>query len=72
MQTLEGAHPLGIHHLVTAKDANRAASVGFEGKVKIWSAGEDGVWKQDGEIVGGYALWFPLNFHVLDFDIGRC
>ncbi|KAF2636064.1 WD40 repeat-like protein [Massarina eburnea CBS 473.64] len=50
VQTLSNVHTLGIHHLVTAKDARRAASAGFEGKVKIWSEGEDGVWKQDGEI----------------------
>jgi superkiller protein 8 len=48
-------HPLGIHHLVTAKDAKRAASAGFEGKVKVWSEGEDGQWKLDGEISGGHA-----------------
>jgi hypothetical protein len=36
--------------------------VGFEGKVKIWSTNEaeEGEWKLDGEIVGGYALWFSF------------
>jgi hypothetical protein len=60
IQTLDKAHPLGIHHLVTAREekARRAASAGFEGKVKIWSQSEDGVWSEDGEIVGGYALRF--------------
>jgi superkiller protein 8 len=54
IQTLDKAHPLGIHHLVTAKEdkARRAASAGFEGKVKIWSQSEDGVWAEDGEIAG--------------------
>ena len=56
VQTINGAHPLGIHHLVTAKEAPRAASVGFEGKVKIWSSDEQGMWELAGEIVGGYAL----------------
>jgi superkiller protein 8 len=56
LQSLEGVHPLGIHHLATARDAQRAASAGFEGKVKIWSEGEDGAWKADGEISGRYAL----------------
>lgn len=51
VQSLDGAHPLGIHHLVTAKEAPRAASIGFEGKVKIWRADEKGVWAEDGEIV---------------------
>jgi superkiller protein 8 len=60
IQTLDKAHPLGIHHLVTAREekARRAASAGFEGKVKIWSQDEDGVWSEDGEIVGGYASCF--------------
>jgi superkiller protein 8 len=60
IQTLDKAHQLGIHHLVTAREdkARRAASAGFEGKVKIWSQGEDGVWSEDGEIVGGYASCF--------------
>ncbi|KAI4640146.1 uncharacterized protein J4E78_010731 [Alternaria triticimaculans] len=53
IQTLDKAHPLGIHHLVTAREekARRAASAGFEGKVKIWSQNEEGVWSEDGEIV---------------------
>ncbi|KAF2704803.1 WD40 repeat-like protein [Pleomassaria siparia CBS 279.74] len=54
VQTLEGAHTLGIHHLVTAKENNRAASAGFEGKVKVWSSDEEGVWKEDGEIVDNH------------------
>ena len=60
VQTLDKAHPLGIHHLVTAREekARRAASAGFEGKVKIWSQNEDGIWTEDGEIVGGYAFAF--------------
>jgi superkiller protein 8 len=63
IQTLDKAHPLGIHHLVTAREekARRAASAGFEGKVKIWSQDADGVWSEDGEIVGGYASCFLSN-----------
>ncbi|CAI6338714.1 unnamed protein product [Periconia digitata] len=53
VQTLHGVHPLGIHHLVTAKDARRAASAGFEGKVKVWSEGDNGQWTADGEITDG-------------------
>jgi len=53
VQTLDKAHLLGIHHLVTAREdkARRAASAGFEGKVRIWSQDEEGVWSDDGEIV---------------------
>jgi hypothetical protein len=56
IQTLDKAHPLGIHHLVTAKEdkARRAASAGFEGKVKIWSQTEDGEWVEEGEITGQF------------------
>jgi hypothetical protein len=56
IQTLDKAHPLGIHHLVTAKEdkARRAASAGFEGKVKIWCQTEDGEWVEDGEITGQF------------------
>ncbi len=56
VQTLEKAHSLGIHHLVTARDdkSQRAASAGFEGKVKVWSQDEDGVWSEHGEITGKY------------------
>lgn len=63
VQTLDKAHSLGIHHLVTAREARRAASAGFEGKVKIWSQDEDGLWAEDGEIVGGYAKCFLWMKH---------
>jgi uncharacterized protein (DUF2147 family) len=60
IQTLEKAHPLGIHHLVTAKEdkARRAATAGFEGKVKIWNQTEDGEWVEGGEITGEYTCRF--------------
>ncbi|KAF2872483.1 WD40-repeat-containing domain protein [Massariosphaeria phaeospora] len=51
VQTLEGAHPLGIHHLATAKESPKAASAGFEGKVKAWGSDESGEWRLEGEIV---------------------
>ena len=73
MQTLDKAHSLGIHHLVTAREdkARRAASAGFEGKVKIWTQNEDGVWTEYGEIVGGYALCFLLEIQRQTFFIGN-
>lgn len=54
IQTLEGAHKLGVHHLVTSKDGKRAASAGFEGRAKIWEItgeGDEQQWKMKGEIV---------------------
>ncbi|KAH7125732.1 WD repeat-containing protein 61 [Dendryphion nanum] len=50
VQTIEGAHALGIHHLVTSRHGKKAASVGFEGRVKVWGADEDGIWSQSGEV----------------------
>ncbi|KAF2466962.1 WD40 repeat-like protein [Lindgomyces ingoldianus] len=50
-QTLEGAHKLGVHHLVTSREGKTAASAGFEGKVKIWMVSEDGTWFEKGDIV---------------------
>ena len=53
MQTLNGAHKLGCHHIVTSRNGKYAASVGFGGEVKIWSTAEAGEWAEVGEIVEG-------------------
>jgi superkiller protein 8 len=50
IQEIKGAHKLGIHHVATSLNGKVAASVGFEGKVKIWSFNDDGQWELDGEI----------------------
>ncbi|KAF2085975.1 WD40 repeat-like protein [Saccharata proteae CBS 121410] len=57
-QTLENAHKLGCHHLVTSKDGKKAASAGFGGECKIWreeEGGENGKgeWREEGRIVEG-------------------
>ena len=49
-QVLKNAHKLGCHHVVTSIDGHRAASVGFGGEAKIWRY-DEGMWKEDGEIV---------------------
>ncbi|EXJ86066.1 hypothetical protein A1O1_06435 [Capronia coronata CBS 617.96] len=49
-QVLKDMHKLGCHHLVTDQAGTRAVSVGFDGKVKLWKY-EEGMWKEDGEIV---------------------
>ncbi|KZF25721.1 putative meiotic recombination protein Ski8/Rec14 [Xylona heveae TC161] len=53
-QSLDGAHKLGCHHVVTSKNGQRAASVGFGGEVKIWAAqaseGQEGHWALEGDI----------------------
>ncbi|KAF2759438.1 WD40 repeat-like protein [Pseudovirgaria hyperparasitica] len=51
VQELKGAHKLGCHHLATSKNGKKAASAGFEGKVKVWVAGEGSEWVEAGEIV---------------------
>ena len=71
-QKLEGAHKLGVHHLVASKDGRRATSAGFEGRVKVWGveevqeeaeSGAGGTWKAVGEISGRYGCFqFTLRF----------
>lgn len=51
-QVLEKAHPLGCHHVCAASEGGVLASVGFEGDVKLWAAGEDGSWAEKGCIKG--------------------
>lgn len=45
-QTIDGAHKVGCHHIVTSGNGSRAASVGFGGEIKIWS-NKDGSWAED-------------------------
>lgn len=51
-QVLEKAHQLGCHHVCAASEGGVLASVGFEGDVKLWAAGEDGSWAEKGCIKG--------------------
>ncbi|KAF2204715.1 WD repeat-containing protein 61 [Delitschia confertaspora ATCC 74209] len=54
-QTIPGAHKLGIHHLVTNNEGNKAASSGFEGEAKIWGVNQDsGEWGELGSLKGEY------------------
>ncbi|KAK2625336.1 hypothetical protein QTJ16_005705 [Diplocarpon rosae] len=53
VQTLNGAHKLGCHHIVTSRNGKVAASAGFGGEVKIWSISEAGEWAEQGKIVDG-------------------
>ncbi|OQE15943.1 hypothetical protein PENSTE_c026G05851 [Penicillium steckii] len=46
VQSLEGAHKLGCHHIVTDGKGSRAISAGFAGDVKAWSC-QDGHWSID-------------------------
>jgi len=46
VQSLDGAHALGCHHVVTDGSGTRAVSAGFAGDVKVWSC-QDGYWSAD-------------------------
>lgn len=48
-QVLKDAHKLGVHHLITSKDGNKAVSAGFGGEAKVWKS-EEGIWKLESEI----------------------
>jgi len=53
VQTLEGVHKLGCHHVATSSDGRRLVSVGFGGEVKLWkNESEDGQsqWVEDGKL----------------------
>lgn len=51
VQSIEGAHKVGCHHLVTNGNGSRAVSVGFGGDIKIW-ARPDGNWSEDSSTSG--------------------
>ncbi|GES65116.1 WD40 repeat-like protein [Aspergillus terreus] len=46
VQSIDGAHKVGCHHVVTNGKGTRAVSVGFAGEIKIWSCHE-GTWAED-------------------------
>jgi superkiller protein 8 len=44
-QTIEAAHKIGCHHVVTSRNGENAASIGFDGEIKIWACG-NGTWSE--------------------------
>lgn len=46
VQSLDQAHPVGCHHVVTDAKGARAVSAGFAGDLKVWSC-QDGHWSPD-------------------------
>ncbi|PYH47689.1 SKI complex subunit WD repeat protein SKI8 [Aspergillus saccharolyticus JOP 1030-1] len=46
IQSIDDAHKLGCHHVVTNLRGSRAASIGFAGEIAIWSC-HDNVWSKD-------------------------
>lgn len=59
LQTIDGAHKLGCHHVAASANGQKAASVGFGGEVKIWaneSEDGNGLWTEEGRITGMYEV----------------
>ncbi|MCJ1369441.1 superkiller [Loxospora ochrophaea] len=57
VQTLPKAHKLGCHHVATSANGKKAASVGFEGQVKVWAVDEKNeTWGLEAELVGANFL----------------
>jgi superkiller protein 8 len=45
-QSIDGAHKVGCHHVVTNGNGSKAVSVGFDGEIKVWSC-HNGTWSED-------------------------
>ncbi|KAI9892218.1 MAG: superkiller [Vezdaea aestivalis] len=61
-QVIEGAHKLGCHHIVAAKEGSVVASVGFGGEIKLWKQSQESTparWIEGGSIQGTKAgeIW---------------
>lgn len=52
VQSLDGAHKAGCHHVVVNRNGSRAVSVGFGGEIKVWGC-HNGAWSQDEAVLGG-------------------
>jgi len=52
VQSIDGAHKIGCHHVVTSKNGLRAATVGFGGETKVWLFSDDG-WAEEAKISAG-------------------
>lgn len=73
-QSIQGAHKIGCHHVVTSGNGVKAASVGFGGEVKIW-AYRDAMWVEDGAVTGkhyflsiSYCYWIAYS-HSIDIGV---
>lgn len=46
VQTIQSAHKIGCHHVVTSRHGLKAASIGFGGEIKIWLC-NNGEWSEE-------------------------
>ena len=51
VQSIDGAHTIGCHHIVTNGNGSRAITAGFDGQIKVWSC-QDGHWTADRKLTG--------------------
>ncbi|GFF41491.1 WD domain protein [Aspergillus lentulus] len=60
VQSIDGAHKVGCHHIVTNGKGSRAVSVGFGGEINVWACHE-GTWSKDdatsGNMAGAAGTW---------------
>ncbi|KAB8229266.1 WD40 repeat protein [Aspergillus alliaceus] len=52
VQSIDGAHKAGCHHVVTNGSGSRAVSVGFGGEIRVWSC-HNGTWSEDETALAG-------------------
>jgi superkiller protein 8 len=69
VQSLDGAHKVGCHHVVTSRNGLRAASSGFGGDLRLWSC-QDGAWVEEGDISGSpYVLALLIWLHYTNLHV---
>ncbi|THC98222.1 hypothetical protein EYZ11_002304 [Aspergillus tanneri] len=56
IQSIDGAHKAGCHHIAADGNGSRAVSVGFGGEIKIWHC-DGGTWSQDETVSGSADVW---------------
>jgi superkiller protein 8 len=65
VQSIDGAHKVGCHHIVTNGKGSRAVSVGFGGEINVWACHE-GTWSKD-DAASGITIQvlvdLPDSFH---------
>ncbi|KAE8156052.1 WD40 repeat protein [Aspergillus tamarii] len=54
VQSIDEAHKLGCHHVVTDGSGLRSVSVGFGGEIRVWSC-HDGTWSENKSASAGSA-----------------
>ena len=59
VQSIDNAHTLGCHHIVTNAKGTRAVTSGFAGDVKVWAC-QEGQWSADATISGTSSPNEPL------------